>query len=71
MTKFRRSNQNTCINQKPLVAEGQTVVKKGEVLADGPNTQTVSWPWGTTCWWPSCRGAATTSRTPSSSPSVW
>ena len=39
MTKFRRSNQNTSINQKPLVAEGQTVVK-GQVLADGPNTQT-------------------------------
>ena len=38
MTKFRRSNQNTSINQKPLVAEGQVVVK-GQVLADGPNTQ--------------------------------
>jgi DNA-directed RNA polymerase subunit beta len=38
MTKFRRSNQNTSINQKPLVAEGQTVVK-GQVLADGPNTR--------------------------------
>jgi DNA-directed RNA polymerase subunit beta len=38
MTKFRRSNQNTSINQKPLVAEGQAVVK-GQVLADGPNTQ--------------------------------
>jgi DNA-directed RNA polymerase subunit beta len=39
MTKFRRSNQNTSINQKPLVVEGQAVVK-GQVLADGPNTQT-------------------------------
>ena len=38
MTKFRRSNQNTSINQKPLVDEGQQVVK-GQVLADGPNTQ--------------------------------
>ena len=38
MTKFRRSNQNTSINQKPLVEEGQRVVK-GQVLADGPNTQ--------------------------------
>jgi len=38
LTKFRRSNQNTSINQKPLVAEGQTVVK-GQVLADGPNTE--------------------------------
>ncbi len=38
LTKFRRSNQNTSINQKPLVAEGQPVVK-GQMLADGPNTQ--------------------------------
>ncbi|MCD4748755.1 MAG: DNA-directed RNA polymerase subunit beta [Thermoanaerobaculales bacterium] len=38
LTKFRRSNQNTSINQKPLVKEGQTVVK-GQVLADGPNTE--------------------------------
>jgi len=38
LTKFRRSNQNTSINQKPLVKEGQTV-EKGQVLADGPNTQ--------------------------------
>ena len=38
MTKFRRSNQNTSINQKPLVDEGQQVVK-GQVLADGPNTR--------------------------------
>jgi DNA-directed RNA polymerase subunit beta len=37
LTKFRRSNQNTSINQKPLVNEGQRVVK-GQVLADGPNT---------------------------------
>ncbi|MGQ9751819.1 MAG: DNA-directed RNA polymerase subunit beta [Thermoanaerobaculaceae bacterium] len=37
LTKFRRSNQNTCINQKPIVRPGQRVVK-GQVLADGPNT---------------------------------
>jgi DNA-directed RNA polymerase subunit beta len=37
MTKFKRSNQNTCINQKPIVAQGQRVVK-GQVLADGPCT---------------------------------
>jgi DNA-directed RNA polymerase subunit beta len=37
MTKFKRSNQNTCINQKPIVAMGQRVVK-GQVLADGPCT---------------------------------
>jgi DNA-directed RNA polymerase subunit beta len=37
LTKFQRSNQNTCINQKPIVAVGQ-VVKQGDVLADGPCT---------------------------------
>jgi len=37
MRKFQRSNQNTCINQKPLVKVGQ-LVEKGEVVADGPST---------------------------------
>ena len=37
MRKFQRSNQNTCINQRPLVKVGQTV-DKGEVIADGPST---------------------------------
>jgi len=37
LTKFKRSNQNTCINQKPIVHQGQRVVK-GQVLADGPCT---------------------------------
>ena len=35
LTKFQRSNQNTCINQKPLVREGDTV-QEGQILADGP-----------------------------------
>ena len=38
LTKFKRSNQNTCINQKPIVYQGQRV-KKGDVLADGPCTE--------------------------------
>ena len=38
MTKFKRSNQNTCINQKPIVRVGQKVAK-GQVLADGPCTE--------------------------------
>ena len=38
LTKFRRSNQNTCINQKPIVRVG-TKVNKGQVLADGPCTE--------------------------------
>ncbi|MEE8278584.1 MAG: DNA-directed RNA polymerase subunit beta, partial [Thermoanaerobaculia bacterium] len=37
LTKFRRSNQNTCINQKPIVPAGVRV-RKGDVLADGPST---------------------------------
>src|SRR5271155_5032131 len=37
LTKFKRSNQNTCINQKPVVVRGQRVVK-GQVIADGPCT---------------------------------
>jgi DNA-directed RNA polymerase subunit beta len=37
LTKFKRSNQNTCINQKPIVTVGQRV-RKGDVLADGPCT---------------------------------
>jgi DNA-directed RNA polymerase subunit beta len=37
LVKFRRSNQNTCINQKPIVSLGQKVAK-GEVIADGPAT---------------------------------
>ena len=37
LRKFQRSNQNTCINQRPLVKVGDTV-KKGEVIADGPST---------------------------------
>ena len=38
LTKFRRSNQNTCINQKPIVHVGQRV-DKGQALADGPCTE--------------------------------
>uniref|UniRef100_UPI00351158B4 DNA-directed RNA polymerase subunit beta n=1 Tax=Cognatishimia sp. TaxID=2211648 RepID=UPI00351158B4 len=37
LRKFQRSNQNTCINQRPLVKVGDTV-GKGEVIADGPST---------------------------------
>ena len=37
LTKYTRSNQNTCINQRPLVKPGD-VVARGDVLADGPST---------------------------------
>jgi DNA-directed RNA polymerase subunit beta len=38
LTKFRRSNQNTCVNQRPIVRIGERVAK-GQVLADGPCTE--------------------------------
>ncbi len=38
MTKFSRSNQATCINQKPIIDAGDWV-EKGEIIADGPSTQ--------------------------------
>jgi len=37
LTKYRRSNQNTCLNQRPIVREGDRV-EKGQVIADGPAT---------------------------------
>ena len=37
LTKYTRSNQNTCINQRPLVRVGNTIAKS-DVLADGPST---------------------------------
>ena len=37
LSKYQRSNQNTCKNQRPLVANGERV-KKGDVIADGPAT---------------------------------
>ncbi len=37
LVKFKRSNQNTCINQRPIVQVGESV-KKGQVIADGPCT---------------------------------
>ncbi len=39
LIKYQRSNQNTCINQKPIVKRGDKV-KKGDVIADGPATET-------------------------------
>ena len=37
LIKYQRSNQNTCINQRPIVKKGDRVVK-GQVIADGPAT---------------------------------
>ena len=38
MTKFQRSNQGTCLNQRPVVTKGE-VVRKGDVIADGASTE--------------------------------
>src|SRR5216117_1293306 len=37
LTKYRRSNQNTCLNQKPIVRKGQRI-QQGDIIADGPGT---------------------------------
>ena len=62
MRKFQRSNQNTCINQTPLVVVGQTV-SKGEVIADGPSTDMGELALGRTWLSRLCLGMATTTRT--------
>ncbi|MBR0081862.1 MAG: DNA-directed RNA polymerase subunit beta [Clostridia bacterium] len=38
LLKFRRSNQGTCLNQRPIVEKGERV-KKGDIIADGASTQ--------------------------------
>ena len=38
LLKFQRSNQNTCINQRPLVKVGE-YVERGDIIADGPSTE--------------------------------
>lgn len=38
LRKFMRSNAGTCVNQKPIIKKGESV-KKGQVIADGPNTE--------------------------------
>jgi DNA-directed RNA polymerase subunit beta len=39
LVKYQRSNQNTCLNQKPIIRKGDRV-RKGDVIADGPATET-------------------------------
>jgi DNA-directed RNA polymerase subunit beta len=38
LTKYQRTNQNTCFNQKPIVNVGETV-RRGDIIADGPSTE--------------------------------
>ena len=69
LLKFQRSNQNTCINQRPLVKVGEKS-KPATLLLTALPPIWVSWRWARTCSSRLCRGMAITSRTRSSSPSV-
>ena len=71
LLKFERSNQDTCINQKPRVSEGQKVTQGRRSSPTAPPPRTASWRSARTSSSPSWRGRATTSRTPSSSASAW
>jgi DNA-directed RNA polymerase subunit beta len=64
LRKYSRSNQSTCINQRPLVHVGDQV-SAGDIIADGPSTELGNWLWAVTCWSRSCPGTVTTSKTPS------
>lgn len=48
LVKYRRSNQNTCINQRPIVRAGERVAA-GEVIADGPSTEMAELALGQNC----------------------
>ena len=65
LIKFYRSNQNTCVNQKPIVRVGEKIKKGDRARRRTVGRTWESWPWGGTPWWPSCLGTATISRTPS------
>jgi len=69
LRKFQRSNQNTCINQRPLVRVGDSS-RPARLSLTGLRPISASLRSGVTCWSRSCRGWATTSRIPSSSPSA-
>jgi DNA-directed RNA polymerase subunit beta len=65
LLKFRRSNQGTCVNQKPIVEEGQ----RSRPARSSPTARAPTrprWRSARTCSWRSCRGRATTTRTRSS-----
>ena len=70
MTKFKRSNQNTCLNQRPIVRVGQKV-SRARCWPTARAPSSASSRSAATCWSPSCRGAATTSRTRFSCPRSW
>lgn len=70
LTKYTRSNQNTCINQMPCVSPRANLSSAATCWPTARPPTSVSWRWVRTCASRSCRGTATTSKTPSSFPSV-
>ena len=66
LSKFRRSNQGTCINQRSA-RDGRAADREGYAgWLMGPAPIMPRWRWAVTCWSRSCRGRATTTRTRSS-----
>ncbi len=68
--KFRRTNQGTCFNQRPIVEEGQRV-EEGRCSPTDRPPRPVRWRSARTSSWRTCPGRATTTRTPSCCPSAW
>ena len=64
LRKFMRSNQSTCINQRPLVRWATGWPKATSSPTVRPPSL-ANWRWAGTCWSRSCPGTATTSKTPS------
>ncbi len=64
LAKFQRSNQDTCLNQKPIVEVGMDI-KPGMVIADGAATKSGELAVGRNLLVASCQGKATTLKTPS------
>ena len=62
LAKFQRSNQNTCITQRPLVNVGDKV-SKNQVIADGPATELGELALGRNVWQLSCLGMDITLKT--------
>ena len=68
LQKFQRSNQTTCITQKPLIRAGD-IVRRATSSPTVRRPSSASWRSAATCSSRSCRGTATTSKTRSCSPS--
>jgi DNA-directed RNA polymerase subunit beta len=70
LRKYNRSNQSTCIDQRPIVVKGQRV-HRGDVLADSSSTQSGELALGQMWWSLSSPGRVATSRMPSWSARSW